>query len=187
MEESDEEELELESRIVSGEGKKETGAASSATSAAATSTATTTTTTTTTATAPTASATASEATNANDPVSAAARKAAEVAARINAMVGSSKATPQTTTTDDKKDEGNPVYAEEIVINDYPQKARWRVTNKVRKLKPKDYHHIDFSVIRFIGTNLSNHRSIWCSHYNTRHIFPTREATWSKRTQAILVY
>ncbi|KAJ8663783.1 hypothetical protein O0I10_000057 [Lichtheimia ornata] len=130
MEESDEEELELESRIVSGEGKKETGAATSATSAAATPTATTTTTTTANAsTAGAAAPIASEAANANDPVSAAARKAAEVAARINAMVGSSKATPQTTTTDDKKDEGNPVYAEEIVINDYPQKARWRVTNK----------------------------------------------------------
>ncbi|OBZ89649.1 Pre-mRNA-processing ATP-dependent RNA helicase prp5 [Choanephora cucurbitarum] len=55
----------------------------------------------------------------------AAKKAAMVAARITAM--GSGVTPQITTTEEG--EAHPVYAEEIVINDYPQKARWRVTNK----------------------------------------------------------
>ncbi|KAI8643181.1 P-loop containing nucleoside triphosphate hydrolase protein [Parasitella parasitica] len=60
------------------------------------------------------------------PAAIAAKKAAAmVAARINALGGSS-ATSQIATEDG---EVRPVYAEEIVINDYPQKARWRVTNK----------------------------------------------------------
>ncbi|KAI8364321.1 P-loop containing nucleoside triphosphate hydrolase protein [Choanephora cucurbitarum] len=56
----------------------------------------------------------------------AAKKAAMVAARITAM--GSGVTPQIATTEEGG-EAHPVYAEEIVINDYPQKARWRVTNK----------------------------------------------------------
>ncbi|KAI8145058.1 P-loop containing nucleoside triphosphate hydrolase protein [Fennellomyces sp. T-0311] len=131
MEESDEEEIELESRVVSGNGKKDeaTPAAASAPGATAS--------------------TPGEGTKASDPVSAAAeaakKAAAEVAARINGMLGSSKArsahdvmsdinarfnqSAVQMQADDKKEEGRPVYAEEIVINDYPQKARWRVTNK----------------------------------------------------------
>ncbi|RCI01962.1 pre-mRNA processing RNA-helicase [Rhizopus stolonifer] len=54
----------------------------------------------------------------------AAKKAAMVAARITALGGS---TVQQVVTEDG--ETRPIYAEEIVINDYPQKARWRVTNK----------------------------------------------------------
>ncbi|KAI9316009.1 P-loop containing nucleoside triphosphate hydrolase protein [Dichotomocladium elegans] len=69
----------------------------------------------------------------DDPASVAAaaakKAAAEVAARINAMVNSSKASSNIAANEEKKDGGNPVYAEEIIINDYPQNARWRVTNK----------------------------------------------------------
>ncbi|KAL7314757.1 pre-mRNA processing RNA-helicase, variant 2 [Mucor circinelloides] len=55
---------------------------------------------------------------------AAKKAAAMVAARINALGGA--AGSQMITEDG---ETRPVYAEEITINDYPQKARWRVTNK----------------------------------------------------------
>ncbi|KAI8079667.1 P-loop containing nucleoside triphosphate hydrolase protein [Gilbertella persicaria] len=58
----------------------------------------------------------------------AAKKAAMVAARITALGGS---TVQQVVTEDG--ETRPIYAEEIVINDYPQKARWRVTNKVKDI------------------------------------------------------
>ncbi|KAG1460798.1 hypothetical protein G6F56_005865 [Rhizopus delemar] len=51
--------------------------------------------------------------------------AAAVAARINKMSGL-KTGGQTVGEDT---EGRPVFTEEIIINDYPQKARWRVTNK----------------------------------------------------------
>lgn len=54
--------------------------------------------------------------------------AAAVAARINKMSGL-KTGGQTVGEDT---EGRPVFTEEIIINDYPQKARWRVTNKVNK-------------------------------------------------------
>ncbi|KAI8346199.1 P-loop containing nucleoside triphosphate hydrolase protein [Blakeslea trispora] len=67
----------------------------------------------------------------DEPLSAAAlaaKKAAMVAARITAMGGGGGVTAQTVTTEEGG-EAHPVYAEEIVINDYPQKARWRVTNK----------------------------------------------------------
>lgn len=59
---------------------------------------------------------------------AAKKAAAMVAARINAL-GGSASTTQLTSEDG---ETRPVYAEEITINDYPQKARWRVTNKVNQ-------------------------------------------------------
>ncbi|OAD02170.1 hypothetical protein MUCCIDRAFT_172588 [Mucor lusitanicus CBS 277.49] len=55
---------------------------------------------------------------------AAKKAAAMVAARINALGGA--AGSQMINEDG---ETRPVYAEEITINDYPQKARWRVTNK----------------------------------------------------------
>lgn len=74
---------------------------------------------------------------------AAKKAAAEVAARINAMVGSKNRSTNDVLADINSrfggggaqmhmdgGESRPVYAEEIVINDYPQKARWRVTNKV---------------------------------------------------------
>ncbi|KAL0079638.1 P-loop containing nucleoside triphosphate hydrolase protein [Phycomyces blakesleeanus] len=127
LEESDEEDIELETRVVSnggsgsnniGLGKKDDsghmsnvpnipGQAAAAAAAAAANA-------------------AEQGKGSNEQLSAAAlaakRAATEVAARINAMVGSKSRTAH-------DDEGNPVYAEEIVINDYPQKARWRVTNK----------------------------------------------------------
>ncbi|PHZ07313.1 P-loop containing nucleoside triphosphate hydrolase protein [Rhizopus microsporus ATCC 52813] len=56
---------------------------------------------------------------------AAKEAAAAVAARINKM-STLKASVQVGTDGA---EGRPVYTEEIEINDYPQKARWRVTNK----------------------------------------------------------
>ncbi|KAG1453685.1 hypothetical protein G6F46_004591 [Rhizopus delemar] len=56
---------------------------------------------------------------------AAKEAAAAVAARINKMSTIKSGT--TVVGDDA--EGRPVYTEEIIINDYPQKARWRVTNK----------------------------------------------------------
>lgn len=59
---------------------------------------------------------------------AAKKAAAMVAARINALGGA--AGSQMINEDG---ETRPVYAEEITINDYPQKARWRVTNKVRRI------------------------------------------------------
>lgn len=57
---------------------------------------------------------------------AAKKAAAMVAARINALGGGGGAGNQMLNEDG---EARPVYAEEITINDYPQKARWRVTNK----------------------------------------------------------
>ncbi|KAI9281135.1 P-loop containing nucleoside triphosphate hydrolase protein [Sporodiniella umbellata] len=51
--------------------------------------------------------------------------AAAVAARINKMSGL-KAGGQAT---GNETEGRPVFTEEIEINDFPQKAKWRVTNK----------------------------------------------------------
>ncbi|KAL0073018.1 P-loop containing nucleoside triphosphate hydrolase protein, partial [Phycomyces blakesleeanus] len=152
LEESDEEDIELETRVVSnggsgsnniGLGKKDDsghmsnvpnipGQAAAAAAAAAANA-------------------AEQGKGSNEQLSAAAlaakRAATEVAARINAMVGSKSRTAHDVVADinarfnvsttgggppqveEKKDEGNPVYAEEIVINDYPQKARWRVTNK----------------------------------------------------------
>ncbi|KAI9016328.1 P-loop containing nucleoside triphosphate hydrolase protein [Phycomyces nitens] len=143
LEESDEEDIELETRVVSGGGmgKKDDsvhmpnvpnipGQAAAAAAAAAANA-------------------AEQGKGSNEQLSAAAlaakKAATEVAARINAMVGSKSRTAHDVVADinarfnvstggpmqveDKKDEGNPVYAEEIVINDYPQKARWRVTNK----------------------------------------------------------
>lgn len=59
---------------------------------------------------------------------AAKKAAAMVAARINALGGAGGS--QMIAEDG---EARPVYAEEITINDYPQKARWRVTNKVREI------------------------------------------------------
>jgi ATP-dependent RNA helicase DDX46/PRP5 len=69
----------------------------------------------------------------NDPsgvVATAAKRAAEVAARLMANVGVNKS--QSMETGDDNEDARPVYAEEIIINDFPQKARWKVTNKVRK-------------------------------------------------------
>jgi ATP-dependent RNA helicase DDX46/PRP5 len=71
--------------------------------------------------------------SASDQLSAAAlaakKAAAAVAARINALAGKKPdANGIIQTTEDG--DAHPVYAEEITINDYPQKARWRVTNKV---------------------------------------------------------
>ena len=90
--------------------------------------------------------------NPNDPGSAAAEAARKVAARINSQLGSNK--PKTDVIADintrfnqnaanaqqkqqqqqqeaeEKKEERPVYSDEIPINDFPQKARWRVTNKV---------------------------------------------------------
>ncbi|CAO0799361.1 unnamed protein product [Mucor circinelloides] len=90
---------------------------------------------------------------------AAKKAAAMVAARINALGGA--AGSQMITEDG---ETRPVYAEEITINDYPQKARWRVTNKVSE--GHDYSHCNAKThLRNIGTNQSNHRSLWCCHHN----------------------
>lgn len=139
MDESDEEEIELESRVVSGNtptpaGTSEPqtpqapknltpGQAAQAAQAAA--------------------ASAAEAGKGGDEqhnaaAQAAKRAAAEVAARINAMVSKKTSANDvlsdinsrfTNATQSQDTEGRPVYAEEITINDYPQKARWRVTNK----------------------------------------------------------
>ncbi|CAO3599520.1 unnamed protein product [Absidia cylindrospora] len=57
----------------------------------------------------------------------AARKAAEVAARLMATAGMNKS--QTMETTDDSEDARPVFAEEININDFPQKARWKVTNR----------------------------------------------------------
>ncbi|CAO3635620.1 unnamed protein product [Cunninghamella blakesleeana] len=61
-----------------------------------------------------------------DPAALAARRAAEVAARLMAAAGVNKPQPIEI---ESNDDSRPVYAEEIVINDFPQKARWKVTNK----------------------------------------------------------
>ncbi|KAI8977951.1 P-loop containing nucleoside triphosphate hydrolase protein [Pilobolus umbonatus] len=64
------------------------------------------------------------------PAALAAKKAANaVAARINAMTGLKKPEIIGSKLGTDETDAHPVYAEEIVINDYPQKARWRVTNK----------------------------------------------------------
>ncbi|KAI8333814.1 P-loop containing nucleoside triphosphate hydrolase protein [Chlamydoabsidia padenii] len=60
-------------------------------------------------------------------VATAAKKAAEVAARLMATAGVNKS--QTMEGGDDNEDARPVYAEEIIINDFPQKARWKVTNK----------------------------------------------------------
>ncbi|KAI8071365.1 P-loop containing nucleoside triphosphate hydrolase protein [Gongronella butleri] len=52
-----------------------------------------------------------------------ARKAAQIAARLASLGKPKKA------DEDEDDEKPRLYAEEIVINDFPQKARWKVTNK----------------------------------------------------------
>ncbi|KAG0182681.1 pre-mRNA processing RNA-helicase [Apophysomyces sp. BC1034] len=139
MEESDEEEIELETRVVSGAPPKTdtpSGPVLPGQAAAA---------------AAAARASAAEAGKGNEEqlnaaALAAKKAAAEVAARINAMVGQKGRTAHDIVADinarfsessggqqmqleDKKEEGHPVYAEEIIINDYPQKARWKVTNK----------------------------------------------------------
>jgi ATP-dependent RNA helicase DDX46/PRP5 len=83
------------------------------------------------------------------PQALAAKKAVEqVAARINALTSSNKSGRKAqdiindinakyketaVKQDEDAKEGNPGFAYEIEINDYPQKARWRVTNKVRIL------------------------------------------------------
>ncbi|KAI9276996.1 P-loop containing nucleoside triphosphate hydrolase protein [Phascolomyces articulosus] len=166
MEESDEEDIELETRVVSGPGMKDE-TPPVGTPPTMTNTTTNqvpspmpTTPTTTTAggasTTTTATATPVEATNPNDPANAAAEAARKVAARINSELGSNKQRnaqdivaeinsqfnqnssgihqkqqqqPQQQAQAEEKKEERPVYAEEIMINDYPQKARWRVTNK----------------------------------------------------------
>ncbi|ORZ07858.1 P-loop containing nucleoside triphosphate hydrolase protein [Absidia repens] len=60
-------------------------------------------------------------------VAQAARKAAEVAARLMANAGMNSS--QTMETTDDSEDARPVFAEEININDFPQKARWKVTNR----------------------------------------------------------
>lgn len=64
---------------------------------------------------------------------AAKKAAAAVAARITAMNGKKPdGTGILSTAEDG--EARPVYAEEITINDYPQTARWRVTNREQILQ-----------------------------------------------------
>ncbi|KAF7731523.1 pre-mRNA processing RNA-helicase [Apophysomyces ossiformis] len=137
MEESDEEEIELETRVVSGAPTKtETPPAGPVLPGQAA------------AAAAAARASAAEAGKGseeqlNAATLAAKKAAAEVAARINAMAGQKGRTAHDIIADinarfsesaggqqmQQEEEGHPVYAEEIVINDYPQKARWKVTNK----------------------------------------------------------
>ncbi|KAI8082069.1 hypothetical protein BDF21DRAFT_381442 [Thamnidium elegans] len=117
-EDSDEEEIQLESNVVA---PGITAAASAAAAAANTAAKVTTD-------------TSSNTSNSNpsEPLSAAAlaakKAAAAVAARINALAGK-KPDSNGVVQAAEDTEGRPVYAEEITINDYPQKARWRVTNK----------------------------------------------------------
>ncbi|KAG2211579.1 hypothetical protein INT47_008675 [Mucor saturninus] len=117
-EDSDDEEIQLESNVVT---PGITAAASAAASAAA------------------AAAAASAVKNAmdvdhksSDQLSTAAlaakKAAAAVAARINAL-GGKKPDLNGIIQPAEDGDSHPVYAEEITINDYPQKARWRVTNK----------------------------------------------------------
>ncbi|KAJ3169972.1 pre-mRNA processing RNA-helicase [Geranomyces variabilis] len=80
--------------------------------------------------------------------SAAVRAAQEAAAKVNAAVGSTGAArardiiaeinakflgggsaKESAPAEDKKQASDAAFAYEIEINDYPQKARWRVTNK----------------------------------------------------------
>lgn len=85
------------------------------------------------------------------PQALAAKKAVEqVAARINALSSqqsgrkaqdiindiNAKYKETAVKQDEEAKEGNPGFAYEIEINDYPQKARWRVTNKVRNISFK---------------------------------------------------
>lgn len=123
-EDSDDEEIQLESNVVT---PGITAAASAAAAAAATSISSSKPNT------DTGGNTSSG--NSNEPLSAAAlaakKAAAAVAARINALAGK-KPDGNGVVQTSEDSEGRPVYAEEITINDYPQKARWRVTNKVRK-------------------------------------------------------
>lgn len=118
------------------------------------------------------------------PAALAAKKtAAQIAARINAMAGTGTTpTPQTEEAD-----ANPVYSAEITINDYPQNARWRVTNRVRiyyfvvNIKTDANDHF------YLGTNLTNHRSVRCGHHHKRFLLPSWKATYRKRTQVVSVY
>lgn len=120
MEEESDEEIELEStRIISGQPQLQPQQQPAPLT-------TTTTTTTDTET----SSTATEPTGA---AALAARRAAEVAARLMAAAGVNKPQPVEVETND---DSRPVYAEEIVINDFPQKARWKVTNKVNNIYKK---------------------------------------------------
>ncbi|KAI9470882.1 MAG: hypothetical protein EXX96DRAFT_603014 [Benjaminiella poitrasii] len=108
--ESDEEELELKSTVVTP------GTPASAPIPTSTPTQV-----------PAASANASEDQKLTPAALAAKKAAAMVAARITAQGG--VVHPVVNQTGAEDNDARPVYAEEIVINDYPQKARWRVTNK----------------------------------------------------------
>lgn len=90
---------------------------------------------------PTPHAFATQSTEELTPQALAAKRAVEQAvARINAIQSSSRggrrpqdnvnANETAVKQDEDAKEGNPGFAYEIEINDYPQKARWRVTNKV---------------------------------------------------------
>ncbi|KAI7899950.1 P-loop containing nucleoside triphosphate hydrolase protein [Cokeromyces recurvatus] len=114
---SDEEELELKTTVVT---PGITASASAAAAAAAASTSTST------SSVPTSTTHTMAEKNLTPAALAAKKAAAMVAARITAQGGMH---PIVTQVGNEDGEVHPVYAEEIVINDYPQKARWRVTNK----------------------------------------------------------
>ncbi|KAI7849355.1 P-loop containing nucleoside triphosphate hydrolase protein [Circinella umbellata] len=143
IDESDEDDLEFESKLMAS--KDETPPIATPPTTTITPTPVTPTTTTT-----NMSPVPAEPVNPNDPGSAAAEAARKVAARINSQLGSNK--PKTDVIADintrfnqnatnaqqkqqqqqeaeEKKEERPVYSDEIPINDFPQKARWRVTNK----------------------------------------------------------
>lgn len=155
-EDSDEEDIELESTVVA---PGITAAASAAQAAAAASAA-----------AASAAAAKSNAMDVDQPsgdnatsaeplsaaASAAKKAAAAVAARITALSGKKPEAPGAQAGDDS--EARPVYAEEITINDYPQKARWRVTNKVRYLFIVSFNRIYRLIyIYFIFNRIKSHK------------------------------
>ncbi|KAI8874948.1 P-loop containing nucleoside triphosphate hydrolase protein [Backusella circina FSU 941] len=111
VEESDEEDIDFESKVVvSGPTTSSTNGNAEKTQASVVAAA---------------AAAAAKEENLSPAALAAKKTAAQIAARINAMAGTST-TPQPQA---EEVDTHPVYSAEITINDYPQNARWRVTNR----------------------------------------------------------
>ena len=159
MEESDEE-LELEAtRVTPGPPKPATAAAAPSTSDTA------------------------AAGSADDAavLSEGARKAAQIAARL-ASLGKPKKGDE-----DSEDEKPRLYAEEIIINDFPQKARWKVTNKVRARGAIILTFDSFSLFVFLGANFVDQRDLRGGDHDAWYVLWARCDAWAHRTQIVPVH
>jgi ATP-dependent RNA helicase DDX46/PRP5 len=82
------------------------------------------------------------------------------------------------------------FSLEIDINDYPQKARWKVTNKVGCLATVTCQltFTNHSLRLCVGTNVPNHRNDGSRNHNPRHLLPQRQRTRSctRREKTVLV-